>query len=292
MMKHITLLVALSTTVLLAGCDLYFGGHDHDHWNYCGSDGYHECNGNDCEWVSATCPADSGGSGSAGGYTCTSNADCAAGCYCQNGTCEEAGFCTTDSDCGTGYVCNVDRSSCEPAPTGCSTSNDCPNGTICNNGACSPTCSCTTDNEAKQQGYDYCDEWRATCMSGSDPAGTCGGEPTCNQYPPTCAPGDVPLLGADGCWNGQCEAATQCAVPPSCSHINDSTNCLARADCSAVYTGLNCTKPDGSACNDGDLNCTCAQFVFASCKTRMAARGVMVKDQYGNMIDASQLLLN
>jgi hypothetical protein len=246
-MKNLSLglAVAFATTVL-SGCALYFGGNDHDNddtWTYCGSDGYYTCDGDDCRWASSSCPDQGSGGSGQGGFDCSSSADCAAGCYCANGVCEEAGFCTQDSDCGTGYECNEDRSSCEPT-----------------------SCACTTDAEAAAQGYDYCDELSGSCRSGTDPAGTCAGEPTCNLAPPTCQPGDVPLLGADGCWNGQCEAASQCADAPSCSHINDQTNCAARSDCHQIVNGINCTKNDGTGpCQAGDTNCTCEQLVFAAC---------------------------
>lgn len=267
------LMVALAATSMLAGCELYFGSHDDGHgstWNYCGSDGYYQCSGDSCSWVSATCPDP--GTQPPSGYECTSSTDCAAGCYCQAGTCEEGGFCATDEDCGDGYHCNTDRSSCEPNPTEptCSSDAECPAGQDCENGSCTATCVCSSDSQAAQQGYTYCDELRQTCKNGSDPAGTCGGTPpaSCTGTAPTCQPGDVPLMDpVTGCFNGQCEAATECAVAPVCEHINDEANCLGRMDCGADYTGHNCHHADGTACHDGDVGCTCDTFTFASCST-------------------------
>src|SRR5688500_3344107 len=85
MMKHsLTLLVAVATSAL-AGCQLYFGEEDNDGaWNYCGADGYYECEGDDCYWRGPSCPTGTG-MGSAGGFECNDNTDCAAGCYCGNG---------------------------------------------------------------------------------------------------------------------------------------------------------------------------------------------------------------
>jgi len=272
------LLVAVATTSMLAGCELYFGSHDHNgggSWNYCGTDGYYQCQGDSCTWVSPTCPAPGTSGGS--GYECTSSTDCAAGCYCANGTCNEGGFCATDSDCGPGYHCNTDRSSCEPnggsdgSNTSCTTDASCPQGQTCQNNTCTATCWCANDAQAVSEGYSYCDESRATCMNGTDPAGTCGGTPdaSCTTQPPTCATGDVPLL-SNGCWNGQCEAASQCATPPVCEHINDEADCLDRtSDCLAEYTGINCHKADGTACHSGDTGCTCQSFSFAKCVTKM-----------------------
>jgi len=280
MMKHsFALLVASLATSMLAGCELYFGGsHNDSQWNYCGSDGYYTCEGDNCTWQGPQCPAGTGGgSATPGGFECQSNTDCAAGCYCANGTCEEAGFCTQDSDCGAGYVCDTMRSSCEPGnpppppPTTCDFDNQCQMGQYCApDHTCQSTCTCTNDQQAVDNGYGWCDETRNTCLPGQDPAGTCGGAATCNTAMPNCPAGQVPTL-IDGCYTGQCRDYASCDVTPVCTHINDSTNCLARStDCTPVYSGLNCTKPDGTACQDGDTNCTCTSFVFASCRDKTA----------------------
>ena len=281
MMKHSFALLVACMTTMLAGCELYFGdGHDHNdsQWNYCGSDGYYICSGDNCEWQGPNCPAGVGGSGSptgngsGSGYECNANTDCAAGCYCANGTCEEAGFCTQDSDCGNGYHCDTQRSSCEPntGPQKCDWDSECPTGQYCEwDHVCVSTCVCSDDETAVANGYGWCDETRSTCLPGQDPAGTCGGVPTCNQGAPSCPSGQVPVL-FDGCWNGQCKDVASCDVAPECSHINDSASCGARQDCHKVMNGINCIHPDGSACNDGDTNCTCSSYVFASC----AANGI------------------
>jgi hypothetical protein len=266
-MKNLSLglLVALTTTVL-SGCALYFGeDHPSDTWTYCGSDGYYKCDGENCAWVSATCPDQ--GTGSAqppGSFECQSSADCAAGCYCANGTCEEAGFCTTDADCGNGYTCNEDRSSCEP---GCTSDAECDAGSVCTNGTCTTTCACATDADATAQGFGYCDEARGTCMTGTDPAGTCAGEVTCNQVAPTCPAGQVPLIGTDGCWTGSCQAVSACSAAPSCSHISDEPTCLGQSGCAETVNGINCKKPDGTACMAGSSNCTCDSYIFAGCRS-------------------------
>src|SRR5690348_1131067 len=63
MMKHSFALLVACATSLLAGCELYFGdGHDGDggEWNYCGSDGYYTCEGDNCSWQGPNCPAGTG----------------------------------------------------------------------------------------------------------------------------------------------------------------------------------------------------------------------------------------
>jgi hypothetical protein len=263
LVQSLGLLVAIAT---LGGCELYFGDHNQGgNWNYCGADGYYQCSGDNCTWVSPTCPAGGSGSGSA---ACTSSADCAAGCYCQNGTCNEGGFCAQDSDCGAGYHCNTQRSSCEPnaQPTGCAADNDCPQGQYCDSTTlkCTETCFCATDADAVQHGYAYCDESRGTCLPGVDPYGTCTGTVTCSTAAPACNVGEVATIDS-GCYTGSCEAITACGSAPTCAQLTHETDCLANSTCQALYTGLGCHKPDNTACMSGDANCICTSFKFASC---------------------------
>ncbi|MDB4955486.1 MAG: hypothetical protein JWO36_3055 [Myxococcales bacterium] len=265
LLQILGLAVALAT---VSGCELYFGGHN-DHgsgtWNYCGADGYYQCQGDSCSWVSSTCPSGSG----SGSNACGTSSDCAAGCYCQvpqggsngGGVCEEGGFCTTDADCGTGFHCNTGRSSCEPTttPPGCTMDSQCGTGTFCD----VPTGQCSI--------------------------GSCAGTITCNTAAPTCPTGQVPLIH-DGCYTGGCFDTAMCGESPPCKAINDESNCLAHGTtCSAVYVGIGCKKPDGTACHSGDTNCTCQSFQWNSCADKGAAR--MLIEDHGVMIDASPLLL-
>lgn len=297
LLQSFGLVVAIAAFGTLAGCDLYFGGNGNGgSWSYCGADGQYSCQGNDCTWVSPTCSSGSGsgstsgsgssGSGSGSGYMCQSNSDCAAGCYCQNGTCTEGGFCTQDSDCGPGYHCDTQRSSCEP---GCSSDAACPSGQYCDTSSstCTASCTCMTDADAVQQGFGYCDESRNTCMPGTDPNGSCAGSVTCNTAKPTCPSGQVPTI-VNGCWTGNCEAVSACDAAPACSNINDEQDCLGRSDCSAVYTGINCKKPDGTACHAGDTNCTCQNFQFNSCTSKVVGARV-VYDSAGQPVSVGTL---
>jgi hypothetical protein len=263
----LSLLIAIGALGTLSGCELYFGGHgggSGDTWNYCGSDGYYQCSGDNCTWVSSTCPA---GQGSGSGFECTMSTDCAAGCYCASGTCEEGGFCTTDGDCGTGFHCNTGRSSCEPNPPQ-------PPG-------------CKVDSDCNQNGGQFCDVPTGTCTQGS-----CAGDITCNTVAPTCAVGSVPLI-YNGCYTGGCLATDTCSDAPVCGHINDEGNCLDRADCTAVYVGLNCTNAQtGQACHSGDAGCTCQSFSFDHCSAPNAGNARIVVEYNGHQIDASQLILH
>jgi hypothetical protein len=255
--------LAILAAISLTGCSLYFGEQE-ESWSYCAADGYYVCEDDDCEYAGAQCPAGGGG----GGFACEGNDECAPGCYCQDGVCEEGGFCDGNEDCAAGFVCNTDRASCEPEQ--CNSNDQCDSGQICENGGCVDTCVCTNDREAQENDppFGYCDENRSTCMPGTDPAGSCAGAVTCNQNAPQCAAGEVPLV-LDGCYTGACKAISQCDAAPSCAALQHESDCLAdNGRCTAVYTGINCTKPDGTACNAGDTNCTCESFRFNSCTTR------------------------
>ncbi|MBA3501937.1 MAG: hypothetical protein M4D80_07055 [Myxococcota bacterium] len=227
-----------------------------------------------CELYFGKSGGDDEGGGRPPGYSCESDAECAAGCYCdgaapgKSGECAEAGFCDSNADCPEGYVCD-DRSSCVPGdpPTKCTNDNDCDAGSVCNDaGVCEATCVCENDAQAQAAGFHHCDEERKTCEN-QNPWGTCAGEPTCGTEP-QCPQGGVGEIGTDGCWTGTCVAIVTCDVTPSCNNYQHEADCFdpANGACSATYTGLNCTKPDGSSCQSGDTGCTCQSFVFATCR--------------------------
>lgn len=267
LLSPIRLVLALATVFTVSGCELYFGGHnDGDRWTYCGNDGYYVCQDNDCSWAGPRCPDDPN-------YTCTTNDDCAAGCFCaDNGMCEEAGFCDNDSQCPAGYTCDEGRQSCVPdtnQPTPCTTDTDCPTGAYCpaDTGVCTDTCTCTSDADAQAQGYANCDENRQTC----EPQpwyGSCGAPAAgCNTVAPSCPDGQVPLTDATtGCYGTGCLEIGLCDVAPTCSAYQHEGDCLGGAGCTPVYTGLNCTTPTGASCTSGSANCTCTSFVYSSCR--------------------------
>lgn len=268
-MKHMFCLSVIAFS--LAGCELYFKGDhdggDGDRWTYCANDGYYVCAGEDCEWAGPRCPDDPN-------YTCETSDDCAAGCYCANGVCEEAGFCSSDAQCPDGYHCDEARSSCEP--DGCNTSADCNAGEYCDPATqgCTSSCTCTTDAQAQSQGWGYCDETRGTC----EPPlanGSCGGAVTCNQIPTSCPEGQLALI-FNGCYTGACGAISGCDVTPVCGQMQHEGDCLNRAaDCTSVYTGNNCTNSTGATCTAGSTGCTCESFSYATCRTRTASAPAM-----------------
>jgi hypothetical protein len=239
------LAIAVAAASLLSGCQLYFGDHKDSGSN------------------SNPQPPNPGGAPVPPGFACTTDVQCAAGCFCADGTCTEAGFCKTDTDCGTGFTCDTARSSCKPLPS-CTADGQCSPGSACDaaTGSCVVTCKCASDAEAVQQGAGWCDETRSTCMAGTDPAGACTTAVTCTTGAPACGEGQVPLV-KDGCYTGTCRDIAVCEAAPACSALQHQDDCASRsADCSEVFTGFNC---HGTTCGVSDVDCTCASYNFTSC---------------------------
>ena len=125
----------------LTGCEVYFADDDDgDTYSYCDESGCYECDDWGC-WPDT--PND--------GWSCTNNYDCAAGCACVDGFCEELGFCTEDSDCRGDLICD-DRASCVPPDSNgtCEGDSDCPVGSYCDqeSGLCIGSWTCDTNEES------------------------------------------------------------------------------------------------------------------------------------------------
>lgn len=289
-MNKLLACLGLVTAVALSGCTLYFG--DEHHGDNCPAGTFPAEN----EWGEETCIA-----GGGDGYYCSTDNQCAAGCYCDEnvGTCTEAGYCASDAECGYGMECDC-SSSCVPVgtatrecgsscfevpcpdglvcsadgtcvaqPPGCTDDTQCAAGCFCLNGSCEETAICSTDADCPAD--QHCDATRSTCVPGAPPPvshPSCAGEITCNIVPPTCAPGTTPLI-QDGCYTGQCaDVLLGCDAAPVCGNLNTESLCLARADCGAVYFGTNCTNPStGASCTMGQSGCTCENFTFDHCGT-------------------------
>jgi hypothetical protein len=229
------------------GCTFYFGPDDDDddgdYYSYCDDSGCYTC-----YEPTGECWRDGGGFG------CSSDADCAAGCFCEGeeygpGYCVETGFCSSTADCAPGFVCD-DRGSCVPdGSTGCETYG-CPEGSFCAaDGTCIPdTLGCDSDDDCAAACY--CDETVGACVESSVCASDadCGDGLTCDEARSSCVPGEDPP-----------------PPPPSCAEITTEEACLARLDCDATYTGIGCEDPAGNSCTSNSANCVCDYFVFAAC---------------------------
>ena len=94
---HRTLLVCLGLLGIasMTGCELYFGDDGGSDYSYCDSTGCYECDDYGCWQV---------GPGGGGGWNCSSDADCAAACWCDTTSwnCLESSLCSSDADCADG----------------------------------------------------------------------------------------------------------------------------------------------------------------------------------------------
>ena len=216
----------------LTGCALYYPPDDEDSpYSYCDSSGCYECDSYSCWRVS-------GGDGTP---WCTTNADCAAACFCEaaSGTCIETSFCASDADCFDGLVCD-DRSSCVPPetvgpPAGCTVDDQCAAACYCEeeNGTCVESGYCAADTDCAWLGME-CDETRTTCIPPD-------GGPI---DPPVACTLDADCAAGQTCCDGECKDAR---VP------GDVGNCTYSGECG------------GGICADGSCFAACA--TSADCGT-------------------------
>jgi len=222
-------LAVVGLALMLGACNLYFGPDNNgDHWTYCDQTGCYDCYGDQCS------PA--GGNG----YYCSSNQDCAVGCYCDldtnsstYGTCVESGFCNTSNDCAAGYSCS--NGTCVPPgqPTSCASNGDCAAGSYCDastntcvpgqqcaadgscptgyscdsNGTCVPT-ECTSNDQCAAGCY--CDNGSCTETGYCTDSSQCADGYYCDTGRSTCTPGTDPNLPS-------CGGDVTCNLgPPTC----------------------------------------------------------------------------
>jgi hypothetical protein len=285
--------LAITGLTALSGCQFYFGEDDDD-----GDGGYTYCDSSGCwycdDWG---CYPDGGDPGDGGGWgPCSTNYDCAAGCACVAGVCEEWGFCSYDSDCMPGFVCD-DRASCVPdgsEPGACTSDYECPWGTFCDemSGACVGSWTCYDSSEcgpgmacddrgtcvpAKCTSDDqclagcYCEDTIGECVE----TGTCTSDAecwdgmTCDEARSTCVPGTAEDPGT-------CDGEITCTEPPpacppgSTPGIKDgcytgyciliSTTCTPPApplECPDIASEAECFDRDDCVTVYAGINCTC-----------------------------------
>ncbi|HWU89506.1 MAG TPA: hypothetical protein VN253_19730 [Kofleriaceae bacterium] len=199
-----------------------------------------------------------------------------AGCDLYFGPADNApssGTCLSD-----GYYVNGEwvSAQCPGGGNECASNDDCAAGCHCaipdgaSQGKCEEAGFCSKDSDCAA-GY-KCDD-RSSCIPDPNPP-SCAApiDPTCTNGAPKCPAGQVPLI-QDGCYadinnDGRfdCSAISACAAPPSCSAFQYAADCMAGNACTVVTKGINCTKPGGGACQDGQAGCTCAMYIYDSCR--------------------------
>ena len=219
---------------MLAGCELYFGSHDTTtaHLELLR-----------VRWllpvprrqlhVGLGRPAPSPASTGSGGYECTSSTDCAAGCYCANGTCEEGGFCAHRRRLRRGLPLRRDRSSCEPDGRRLHGADaECPTGQTCDArpAAARRRASCSTATpSAKAQGFGYCDELTQHLHERHGPGRYLRAATRRDLHHRRRRParaGERPAIDATAAATASARRLASCADAPVCEHINDETDCL------------------------------------------------------------------
>lgn len=241
-MKKLLACLGLVMAIATTGCTLYFGpdddwGDDDDTYTYCDETGCYWCDDYGC---TPTGP---------NGYYCSSNYDCAAGCYCdpQSGTCVEQGYCSVNEDCPAGFVCD-DRASCIPDGT--------------NPGYC------TADDQCGEG--QYCDEWSGTCQYGQ----YCGQDAAC---PDGYYCDDRGVCQPLGCQDDSF-CAPGCYCDENTGLCQESGYCAADAECGEGYTcdeerGTCIPTPPNPGSCAGEVVCDLAAPVCAEGQTPLIKDG-------------------
>ncbi len=278
LVNTLSLLVVAGALSTLAGCELYFGDHgnnNNDTWNYCGSDGFYQCQGDSCEWVSSTCP-----SGSGSGRRAPARARARATSARRTPTAPPAATARTApatraasarrtptaarAITATPRARRASRTRRRPAATGTTSARAASTATP--DHTCTETCTCQNDSEAIPRASAGATR-PATRASPARilPVAAAARSPAprrCRRARPARSPCRSTAAGP-------APAATRppatCRRPASASAPR--MTCAARStDCSPNYTGLNChSTVDGSSCTQNSMNCVCDSYVFASC---------------------------
>ncbi len=240
-MRRMSLLL-VPLLALLGGCD--FWKHADHFSTYCDATGCYQCDQNGCRPY---------GGGTTGNQNqCQSNADCAAGCYCDTatGVCNEGGYCQSNQDCSTGFTCDTGRQSCEPIGdggttdggpnSGCTSNDQCAAGLYCNTATsqCLPSWKCTTQSDCG--GGMVCDS-RNTCVPG----------PTTCTLNASCAPGCY-------CNAGSCTETSLCTQNSDCTAFGSNFVCVNNTCEPPVAPSSTPTPQPSTSPNPSPTACVCS----------------------------------
>ncbi|MCO6437893.1 MAG: hypothetical protein J5J06_12445 [Phycisphaerae bacterium] len=178
--------------------------------------------------------------------TCTEDADCDDGTFCNGAETCVAGVCTPgESPCAEGETCNETDDRCDV----CDADADCDDGDLCTDDACTAG-QCV--NTAVDCGDQVCNPDDGTCVDCLDDTDCddglfCNGEETCGADN-TCAAGTDPCMADEVCLEATDECvAVECDVDADCDDGDLCTDdtCV---DQLCVNTAADCD--DGVACTD------------------------------------------
>jgi hypothetical protein len=184
--------LALGTLAALSGCHMYLDDGD---WDQPSPQPSPQPQGQPIP------ESDAGGLG----FTCESNVDCAAGCYCADTWCQESGFCETSDDCSEGYVCD-ERDTCIPE-----------------------------SDEETCQGEVTCEEEAPNCGSGSTPTIQNG------CYNGTCIIRSLCPDGAPFTCSDLNDSEDSCIASLVCSPVYTGINCTSGTGAACTTGSQNCT---------------------------------------------------
>lgn len=200
---------------------------------------------------------------------CGSDADCAGGERCVDGSCRMGGdplvtACTVAGEaehCGVGAYCSGGR--CAELPT-CADGAPCPSGLLCNEGTGScyrePTCEdcCTAascDDGRYCNGVEVCDDGTGECRPGEPPCG----DAVCDEATRSCLCGDdADCVPPERCEDGACGCTPDC-VGKQCGDDGCGGVCGTCADGDECSDGLCSCVPDcaGKTCGSDGCDGTC-----------------------------------
>jgi hypothetical protein len=204
------------------------------------------CTAQDQCHVAGVCDPDTGtcsNPSKPNGSTCTDGNACTDGDTCQGGACAPGTpqVCGAQDQCHVAGTCDPQTGVCSNPSKGdgsaCNDGNSCTQTDTCQAGACvgANEVTCTALDDCHQAGT--CDPDTGQCTNPTEPDGT-----ACNN------PGNL-CLQTHQCVAGVCTGSNAVTCPPT-------DQCHTAGVCNTqTGTCSNPAKPDGTACNDGDL-CT------------------------------------
>ena len=207
-------------------------------------------------------------------FSCTVNADCDSGAWCDDGTCAvmeqqpNGNACTNSFNCASGHCQN---GFCCESGNCCDTSSDCPAGL---------SAGATCDNPGTCQGSRIdktCQNSMCSAQSVGDDS-ACGGTQVsaCGHYPSiscTSARTQGTPMCAMSCTNdSECDAAAHCDQNTCVADAGNGQTCDEASDCASGYCSNGYCCSNGDCCNRA-TDCPATYSAAASCNEISTCQG-------------------